>query len=468
MVGVFIFSVSEYEKNFNLMLEYINGSGEAGDEIAGRTAFDVAFRLAFKGVSHMISGQTQRLATKLLSKYVDEGTAAVIAGNSDELYDTVRYIRKLEKNGVSSSIISKSLETLGAGELGKLVKIAAGGFGDDVLEKILLNKGVLSTVSAGSIIRVLKGTANNADDVIKLFSRYGEHVNDFFLLYGDDVLGFMIAHGDDGYKIISTYGHDAMIVVNELKDAAFDFIKNYADDGIRFIVTYGDEGYKLFTAYGDDVIRIAAAYGDDGIKLITEHGKSAIDIINDSGETGVQALIKHGSKYIEYTGKYSDFAGAYAKYGDAAFEAFDKYGDDALKYLESGSPSPKGLIGHDFEDYLTQKYKRGPTDIELSSFLEIPIYKLVEVRNCYQTLSLDDDSNESNLYDYISLDDTSKDDLILLRDALNRLEAKEKELIIKRYFYNKTQQEIANELGINQVKISREEGKVLTKLKKYM
>ena len=120
------------------------------------------------------------------------------------------------------------------------------------------------------------------------------------------------------------------------------------------------------------------------------------------------------------------------------------------------------------EDYLTQKYKRGPTDIELSSFLEIPIYKLVETRNCYQTLSLDDDTNESSLYDFVSSDDISKDDLILLKDALNRLEAKEKELIIKRYFYNKTQQEVANELGINQVKVSREEGKVLTKLKKYM
>ena len=120
------------------------------------------------------------------------------------------------------------------------------------------------------------------------------------------------------------------------------------------------------------------------------------------------------------------------------------------------------------EDYLTQKYKRGPTDIELSSFLEIPIYKLVETRNCYQTLSLDDDTNESSLYDFVSSDDVSKDDLILLRDALNRLETKEKELSIKRYFYNKTQQEVANELGINQVKVSREEGKVLTKLKKYM
>lgn len=120
------------------------------------------------------------------------------------------------------------------------------------------------------------------------------------------------------------------------------------------------------------------------------------------------------------------------------------------------------------EDYLTQKYKRGPTDIELSSFLEIPVYKLVETRNCYQTLSLDDDTNETSLYDFVSFDDVSKDDLILLKDALNRLEAKEKELIIKRYFYNKTQQEVANELGINQVKVSREEGKVLTKLKKYM
>ena len=120
------------------------------------------------------------------------------------------------------------------------------------------------------------------------------------------------------------------------------------------------------------------------------------------------------------------------------------------------------------EDYLTQKFKRGPTDIELSSFLEIPVYKLVETRNCYQTLSLDDDTNESSLYDFVSSDDVSKDDLILLRDALNRLETKEKELIIKRYFYNKTQQEVANELGINQVKVSREEGKVLTKLKKYM
>ena len=84
------------------------------------------------------------------------------------------------------------------------------------------------------------------------------------------------------------------------------------------------------------------------------------------------------------------------------------------------------------------------------------------------TLSLDDDTNDSNLYDFISLDNTSKDDLILLRDALNKLDYREKELILKRYFYNMTQSEIAKTLGINQVKVSREETKVLVKLRNYM
>ena len=72
-------------------------------------------------------------------------------------------------------------------------------------------------------------------------------------------------------------------------------------------------------------------------------------------------------------------------------------------------------------DFLTQKYKREPTDIELSSFLEIPIEKLIETRNMMDTKSLDDDRMESNLYDFIGVEDVSKDDLILLRDALNKL-----------------------------------------------
>ena len=119
-------------------------------------------------------------------------------------------------------------------------------------------------------------------------------------------------------------------------------------------------------------------------------------------------------------------------------------------------------------DYLCQKNGQEPSDLELSLFLEIPIEKINENRNIFNVLSLDDDTNEVDLYNYISFDDMDKDDLILLRDALNKLDTKEKELILKRYFYNMTQSELAHEYGINQVKVSREEGKVLTKLRSYM
>ena len=119
-------------------------------------------------------------------------------------------------------------------------------------------------------------------------------------------------------------------------------------------------------------------------------------------------------------------------------------------------------------DFLTQKEGRIPTDLELASFLEIPIFKIEENRNIMNTLSLDDERNEIELYNFIPANETNKDDLILLRDALNKLEDKEKELILKRYFYNMTQSELAKQFGINQVKVSREEGKVLTKLRSYM
>ena len=123
---------------------------------------------------------------------------------------------------------------------------------------------------------------------------------------------------------------------------------------------------------------------------------------------------------------------------------------------------------HKAYDFLSQKLNHEPTDNELASFLEIPVLKLIETRNINNMVSLDDDTNDINLYDFISFDEKDKDELILLRDSLKKLSKEERELILKRYFYNMTQSEIAKQFGINQVKVSREEGKVLTKLRNYM
>ena len=119
-------------------------------------------------------------------------------------------------------------------------------------------------------------------------------------------------------------------------------------------------------------------------------------------------------------------------------------------------------------DFLSQKNGKEPTDLELSLFLEIPIDKIIENKNILNVLSLDDDTNDIDLYNFITFDNMDKDELISLRDALNKLNKDEQELIIKRYFYNMTQSEIAKLKGINQVKVSREEGKVLNKLRSFM
>lgn len=56
-------------------------------------------------------------------------------------------------------------------------------------------------------------------------------------------------------------------------------------------------------------------------------------------------------------------------------------------------------------------------------------------------------------------------DHMLLKQLLDSLETKERELIYMRYFQNKTQTEIAGILGISQVQVSRLEKKILLRLR---
>ena len=76
------------------------------------------------------------------------------------------------------------------------------------------------------------------------------------------------------------------------------------------------------------------------------------------------------------------------------------------------------------------------------------------------------------LIDKISLkgeDDEEKViDNILLKEVLGKLEKRERQIIMLRYFEDKTQSEIGDILQISQVQVSRIEKKVLMKLKSYI
>ena len=56
-------------------------------------------------------------------------------------------------------------------------------------------------------------------------------------------------------------------------------------------------------------------------------------------------------------------------------------------------------------------------------------------------------------------------DKLALREIIEELNAREKQVIIMRYFLDKTQSEIAKELGVSQVQVSRIENKILVDMK---
>lgn len=86
-------------------------------------------------------------------------------------------------------------------------------------------------------------------------------------------------------------------------------------------------------------------------------------------------------------------------------------------------------------------------------------------------LSLNDKYNDENnnisLIDKIT-DNFSTEKLInklALRELIKGLSSREKQVIIMRYYFDKTQSEIAKELGVSQVQVSRIENKVLLDMK---
>ena len=120
---------------------------------------------------------------------------------------------------------------------------------------------------------------------------------------------------------------------------------------------------------------------------------------------------------------------------------------------------------------LTQRLMKEPTNYELSLFLEIDeniINDVLRYQDDIQSLdaTIMEDGRKLSLLDKISEDTTSINiDDIYLKEELNKLSKLEQELIMLRYFEGKTQSEIAEYFGTNQVQISRNEKKVLKKLK---
>lgn len=124
---------------------------------------------------------------------------------------------------------------------------------------------------------------------------------------------------------------------------------------------------------------------------------------------------------------------------------------------------------------LISQLSREPTIEELAARTEIPVEELLmileagsEVESLHKVI-YQSDGTEISLMDRIPEKENNEDKIlnrIFLEELLERLDAKERKLIYMRYFRDMTQNEIAENLGISQVQVSRMEKRILAKLRK--
>ena len=188
--------------------------------------------------------------------------------------------------------------------------------------------------------------------------------------------------------------------------------------------------------------------------------------IEDLYQVGVVGVIKAYNNYKEEkNAKFSTYAYKYI-YGEIyAYINNSK----SIKIAKENYLLYKKI--NEAKNILSQKLMKEPTSYELANYLEIDSNIIDMVNMSMVPL----DSLDRTIYHEgknIVLFDTIKDekdyyniDYLLLNDEINKLPEPDKEIIYLRYFEDKTQSEVANILGLNQVAVSRNEQKTLKKIR---
>lgn len=128
-------------------------------------------------------------------------------------------------------------------------------------------------------------------------------------------------------------------------------------------------------------------------------------------------------------------------------------------------------------DQFTNRNSREPSIVEISEVLNVPREDVVFALDAIQDpVSLfepiyHDDGDPIYMMDQLS-DDRNKDvqwvEEIALREALQKLNDREKLILSKRFFEGKTQMEVAEEIGISQAQVSRLEKAAISQMQKHV
>jgi len=127
---------------------------------------------------------------------------------------------------------------------------------------------------------------------------------------------------------------------------------------------------------------------------------------------------------------------------------------------------------------LTQNLGRSPTPRELAERIGCTVEEIIEgleSNNAYATLSLDagDEHEDSatRLLDLLGSDDEQLEHVEIresIKPLLDALDPREKKILLLRFFKNMTQTQIAEEIGVSQMHVSRLLTRTLTQLRESL
>ena len=215
----------------------------------------------------------------------------------------------------------------------------------------------------------------------------------------------------------------------------------------------------------------------ESLSLLIEQNKNMIYKIaslfsynskEDLFQVGCVGLINAYKKYDEsFNTKFSTYAYPYIFGEISSYVKKDKGIKISRDISRLNSKIERASV------LLTQKLMREPTILELSNYLEIDEELVVDaIKSKYPIVSTDsvihDDGRGITLLDTISDNSMDINTLVALKEQLLSLDSFERELINERYVQRLTQSEVASNLGISQVQVSRKEQKVLSKLRSGM
>ncbi len=125
---------------------------------------------------------------------------------------------------------------------------------------------------------------------------------------------------------------------------------------------------------------------------------------------------------------------------------------------------------------LTHALDRSPTPAEISKKLDIDVSEVIEAieaNSAYNTVSIDGGNAEDSpsLGDTLGAWDDALDNVEYresLKPLIAAMDEREQTILLRRFFDNKSQSEIAAELGISQMHVSRILNKTLTQLREAL